>query len=80
MAGRTQFFIGGAAAGLAYWLSVYPIDLIKTRTQLRVKNENIPFRGLEVALFRGALVNALSLLIYEEVRAYCQIVELLTKA
>lgn len=56
--------IGGASAGFVYWGLTYPVDLIKTRIQLRMSKIPFSFYGCDVAILRGALVNAVAFLIY----------------
>lgn len=63
-------FISGAVSGMAAWLSVYPLDVIKTRVQ----TDHISYRqaiargrffvGVVPCIARGGIINAVSFAIY----------------
>ena len=80
--------VAGAVAGMACWLPIYPIDVVKTRMQntkggktdsggLSVSAWDIAiimysmegigsfFRGIELQLFRAAVSNGVTFLIYD---------------
>ena len=68
-------FLAGAAAGVASWLSTYPLDTLKSRRQLYPAR---PFRelvamgglynGLAICLARAVLVNGTSFYIYVKIK------------
>lgn len=80
--------VAGAVAGMACWLPIYPIDVVKTRMQntkggktdasgtsvsawdiaiIMYSTEGIGsfFRGIELQLFRAAVSNGVTFLIYD---------------
>ena len=81
--------VAGAAAGMACWIPIYPIDVVKTRMQntkggkadasgglsvsawdiaiIMYSTEGIGsfFRGIELQLFRAAVSNGVTFLIYD---------------
>jgi solute carrier family 25 carnitine/acylcarnitine transporter 20/29 len=81
--------VAGAAAGMACWIPVYPIDVVKTRMQntkggkadasgglsvsawdiaiIMYSTEGIGsfYRGIELQLFRAAVSNGVTFLIYD---------------
>ena len=83
--------VAGAAAGIACWIPVYPIDVVKTRIQntkggkfesgisvgawdvaiIMYMTEGIGsfFRGIELQLFRAAVSNGVTFLIYDLIMA-----------
>lgn len=70
-----DFFIGGAASGLAYSMVSYPIDFIKTRVQGGLPRDQswkqmkaTMSRGLSTSILRSTLVNAIGFSIYEQVK------------
>lgn len=65
-------FLSGGIAGVISWTIIYPIDTIKTRIQSNKKlkyldaiKKNCYFRGYQMCIIRGFLVNGISFFIYD---------------
>ncbi len=66
-------FHAGGLAGVASWLSTYPVDVIKTRVQSNLKlsyNDAVLKRnlwsGLSYCLIRAYIVNSISFVVFEK--------------
>ena len=71
----TDFLLGGAVAGLSYWIVSYPWDVIKTQVQAgrsyqdAVKNiRETAYRGFGTVAFRSVIVNAVSFATFEQTK------------
>ena len=70
-------FLSGSLAGLASWLSIYPLDTIKVRLQSEecssiynaYKMGNL-FSGLKICLLRSMFVNGINFYCYESLNKY----------
>jgi solute carrier family 25 carnitine/acylcarnitine transporter 20/29 len=75
-------FIAGGIAGINSWLFTYPIDTLKTRSQLyhnktllELSNMGNLFNGLKITLIRAFIVNSTSFYIYELIKRNTNIIK-----
>ena len=84
-----DFMVGGAAAGVAYWALVYPLDCIKSRMQVGIINSYKKdylsifnkqyYKGFMIAIARGALINSVSFALYEQIKGISEMINLMSK-